>query len=103
MDELLKKNLIKELGLTTLSGEKQEEIFAQVGTIILEGTLSRVIPMLSNEEKAEFEKIVDEPGDNNSATLFAFLKETIPNFEQIVNEEIAELKKDSFDVLSKIG
>ncbi len=103
MDEILKKNLIKEFKMDKLSGAKQEEIFSQIGTIILEGILSRVIPMLSIEEKNELEKIIDSPGGNNAGEMLAFLRETIPTFDEIVNQEIAELKQDAFDVMSKIG
>ena len=103
MDEILKKNLIAEFKMDRLSGEKQEEVFARIGTILLEGILTKVIPLLSNEEKVQFEKIVDGDGDNTAGELYAFLRETIPNFDEISAQEIAELKQDAFDVMSKIG
>ena len=101
MDEILKKDLIKELGLDKLTGEQQEEIFGQIGTVLLEGIMSRAISMLSGAEKDELNKITDE--ENSAGKMLGFLKEKIPNFEDIVKEEIAVLKQDSFDVMSKIG
>jgi hypothetical protein len=103
MDEILKKNLIKELGLDKLPAEKQEEVFAQIGTIVLEGVLTRVIPTLSAQERVEFEKIIAEGGEDNAPRVYAFLEQAVPNLDKLVNEEIAELKQTSFDVMSKIG
>jgi 5S rRNA maturation endonuclease (ribonuclease M5) len=101
MFNALKINLIEELGIADLPPEKQEEIISESATVVFKGILNRVVLLLSDKEKEEVNAILDK--DNPGEEVYNYLKAHLPNFDEIVKEEIAEFKQETFDVMSKIG
>ena len=101
MKDALKQNIIKELGLDTLSPEDQEEAILNIGRIIFQGVLIKVMGEMSEKEKDEFEKILTEKPDDEDAIL-EFLKSKIPNLDEVVNEEVAKFKRESLDFMKNI-
>ncbi len=102
MDEILKKNLITELGINNLPYDEQEEIINRSAKIVFQSILNRVIPLLSAKEKGEFEALLDDKS-MASADVFVFLNEKIPNLDEINKKEIYTFKKEGLNVMSKIG
>lgn len=102
MEDILKQNIIKDLGLDSLPEEEQKEAFLKIGEIIFSGVLSRVLDELSDEEASEFEKIISEKPDDEEAVM-GFMKAKVPNLDEIVNEEIAKFKKESVDFMNEIS
>jgi len=104
MDDALKRNLITELGIDKLPVGQQEDILLQSGNIIFQSILNRTIPLLSDKEQTEFEQVLETAkGDRAGEIVFNFLKSKLPNLDTIIKEEIAEFKRQSFDIMSKIG
>lgn len=101
MKDALKQNIIKELGLDTLSPEDQEEAILNIGRIIFQGVLIKVMGEMSEKDKDEFEKILTEKPDDEDAIL-EFLKSKIPNLDEVVNEEVAKFKRESLDFMKNI-
>ncbi|MCC7160263.1 hypothetical protein IT399_00840 [Candidatus Nomurabacteria bacterium] len=68
------------------------DVSARLNKLIFEAVLMRVLPMLSEENLTEYEKIIDskEVGE----VLWNFLKSKVPNFENIVKEEEEILRKE---------
>ncbi|MEA2092561.1 MAG: DUF5663 domain-containing protein [Patescibacteria group bacterium] len=102
MEDILKQNIIKDLGLDSLPEEEQKKAFLKIGEIIFSGVLSRVLDELSDEEAAEFEKIISEKPDDEE-TVMGFMKAKVSNLDEIVNEEITKFKKESVDFMNEIS
>lgn len=100
MDSILSKNIIDILGIGALSEEKQEKIFLEVGQIIFQGVLIRVIDSLGDEDKDQLSMMLNK---NKSADDVAgFLQQKIPDFENILQEEIIKFKNDSLDLMGDL-
>lgn len=94
----IKENIIDVLGLGSLPLEKQEDILIRVGFLIYQNVLMRVMGSMTNEDKDEFEKILDNNGEPSE--IFIFLKNKVPNFEKEVKEEAEKLKNEVSKILN---
>ena len=94
-------NLIKELGLDNLPSEKQMEILLDVGRIIQQNVVLRVLDELDEKDKSEFDKLLEEKTGDEEAIL-AFLRSKIKNLDEIVEEETAKFKKGSINLMENI-
>lgn len=101
MDEILKQNIIKDLGLDKLSQAEQEEVLLSIGKLIYQGVIVRVMNELSEKDKEEFDKLLMEKIDDQEA-VFNFLKSKIPHLDELVNEEIGKFKKESLEFMKKV-
>jgi hypothetical protein len=100
-DTILRKNIIKELGIDTLPEKKQEEILLRIGKIIFQAVLIRVMERLNSKEKDEFtELLVKKPNDEEA--ILGFLKSKIPDLDEIVNEEVATFKREVVNFAKEI-
>lgn len=95
-------NLATEFGLDTLPAEKQQQILDRIGTIIYQAVLMRAYDILTETQKAELEKKLEGATDN-AEVLFTFLAANIPNFEHIVEEEIARFRAESMDLFRSLA
>ena len=101
MDSILKQNIIQDLGIDRLAPEKQEETLLSIGRIIFQGVLIRVIGLLGEKDKDEFDKLLSEKADDEEAVL-EFLQAKLPNLNEIVNDEIAMFKRESVDFMNQL-
>lgn len=101
MDKYLKANLITKLGIDKLPPEKQADLLLKIGETIFQAVIARVIEELSEEDRIAFDRILDEKKDDEDA-VFTFLQSKLPNLDEIVNEEIAEFKKESLETMEAI-
>ncbi|MDI6603324.1 MAG: hypothetical protein QME57_04460 [Patescibacteria group bacterium] len=101
MEDILKQNIIKNLGIDTLPEKEQEEVLLRIGKIIFQSVLIRVMERLNSKEKDQFTRLLTEKPDDEKAIL-DFLKSKISNFNEIVNEEIISFKKESLDFMKQI-
>lgn len=101
MEDISKQNIIKSLGIDTLPEKEQEEVLLKVGTIIFQSVLARVMDVLEPEEKDQFTKILTEKPDDEKA-IMEFLESKVSNLDEIVNEEVANFKKESLDFMDQI-
>lgn len=102
MMENLKLDLIKELGLDQLDEEKKQKTLEEMGEVIQQRVVMKIIDALDEEKQAEFSKLleVEEGQVLDEKVLDAFLTENIPNLDQLISEEITEYKKDLIDFVS---
>lgn len=101
MDDILKQNIIKDLGLDKLPQNEQEEALLTIGKLIYQGVLIRVMNELSEKDKDEFDKLLTEKVDDQEAVL-NFLKSKIPHLDDLVNEEIANFKRESVEFMKNV-
>jgi hypothetical protein len=97
----INKNIVVTLGINTLPVEQQKETMERLGTIVYQEVMLRALDILTEEDKDEFEKLIEK--DPNPETMFGFLSEKIPNLEEIVIEEAKKLKEESTEILGQIG
>jgi hypothetical protein len=101
MKDILKQNIIKDLGLEALPEEEQEEALLSVGRIIFQAVLIRVLQELDDQGKDEFDKLLSEKPNDEEAIL-KFLTEKVPDLNSIVREEVSKFKQETVDFMKKI-
>lgn len=87
MDTELKALLVKDLGLTNLTEEAQDQILARLGEITLKAVTFAIFEKLPEAKRAEFDEVA---AAEDPAKIQAFLTENIPNLKELMD---AELKK----------
>lgn len=101
MQPILTQNIVKELGLEALSEDKQVEILEKIGQIIFQSVLIRVMDIMSEEDKDEFDELLGVKADDTEAVL-GFLQGKVPNLDEIVKEEVIKFKTETLDIISKV-
>ena len=97
----INKNIVTTLGINKLPVEQQKEAMERIGSIVYQEVMLRALDILTEEEKDEFEKIVEK--DASPDNLFDFLTDKIPNLGDIVVEEAEKLRKESAEIMEDIG
>ena len=88
----IKQNLMDLFEIEKMPEEKREDTLNRLTTLILESTLTRALPLLSEENMTEYEDIIESK--QSSEVLFNFLSSKIPSFEDILKEEADMLHKE---------
>ncbi|ETB64073.1 MAG: hypothetical protein O210_OD1C00001G0555 [Parcubacteria bacterium RAAC4_OD1_1] len=97
----MKKDLIDMFELDKLPGDKTEEMVERLGRLIFQATLVRSIPLLSEENQKEYEKLIDS--EKGGDEMFKFLQEKVPGFENILKEESEALRLQMSEGFSESG
>lgn len=95
---MIDTQLLEEMGLASLPPDKQEEALLNIGRIVYQGILLRVMEILSDEEKKEFEALLAQKPEVEDRIL-KFLQVKIPDLDGLVEEEIARFKEESASIL----
>lgn len=93
-------DLIKELGIDKLEQEQKEKIITDIGEIIQQRIVMRVVEELPEDKQDEFQGLLEKAQDNPEA-LDDFIKENIPGIEDMILEEIGEYKQGALEMLGK--
>lgn len=101
MDESIKQNIIKDIGLDRFSKEKQEEMLLMIGKLIFQGVIVRVMGLLSDKDKDDFDNLLMKNVEDEEMVL-NFLQSRIPNLDELVKDEIASFKKESADFMENL-
>jgi hypothetical protein len=88
----IKQNLMDLFEIEKMPEEKREDTLNRLTTLILESTLMRALPLLSEENMTEYEDILESK--QSPEVLFNFLSSKIPSFEDIMKEEADMLHKE---------
>lgn len=102
MTNQLTQNFLEELGLNNLPEDKKIQLLDDVGRMIQQNIIFRVIEVMNESDKDEFDRVIGENMDNPEAIL-NFLKAKVPNFETIVSEEVEKFKKESVEFIKGIS
>lgn len=98
---IIKDTIVNMFELDKLSPEKAAEMTERLAKIIFQSVLVRVLPLLSEEDLGQYEKIVDS--QEGGEAIFAFLGEKIPDFENIIAEEAESLKEEMMGEMNSAG
>lgn len=93
----IQKQLIEELGLSSLPREKQEELLIKMTEVLLKRIFVETMEKLNDDDLKTYEKMVDEGED--SEKIGAFLKEKVYNYDAMVEKIIMNFKEE----MKKIG
>lgn len=92
LQKALQANLIKELGIEDLPLEQKEKILLDVTTIINQNISLRLLEELPEERAKELETLLTDFADDPEK-LEIFFRQEVPNFDELVQEEIAKYKQ----------
>lgn len=95
MKNTLDIDLIKELELEELPLEEQAVMLESIGEALMTAIVAQSIPMLDESAQQEFNTLLDTAEDPSQ--IQAFLSEKIPNFQEVVDKEVATFKEEAVD------
>ncbi len=101
MQDILRKNIIEDLGLDKLPQKDQEEMLLMIGRLIFQGVIIRVMSLLSEKDKDDFDKLLSEKIEDEEAVL-KFLESRVPNLNEIINDEVASFKQESGEFMKNL-
>lgn len=90
-EDLLKKNILVELGLDSLPEERKLELLGKMSELIQKRVLLRVIRSLDVESKQEFDGLL---GGGDEQRIYQFLIAKVPNIDEITDEEVIKFKDE---------
>ncbi len=93
MTNTLSKDIINEWGLGSLPEDKQLDVVERLGKMLYQAILVRSLDILSEKEQTEFDLLLDEDTTTPEDVL-GFLKSKIPTFDNMLNDEKQNLKRD---------
>ena len=85
-------NILDQLGLQALPEPRKQELLAQMGQVIQDRILDRMIEAMSADQRKEFDALLDT--DPEPAQVDAFLKKAVPVYDQIAAEEATKFKME---------
>lgn len=98
---LLQKDISDVLGLEALSEEERVVFLSNIGDVIMESALLRLVADLSPDQQAALEQFLESEPDGE--TLMKHLLEHHKAFESLLEEEIIAFKEDAVAVLGSVG
>jgi len=82
--------LIKDLGIDTLSQDKQNELIIKMTEVLLKRIFLETMDKLGENGREEYEKMSE--GEVQPEQVEAFFKEKISNYEEMVQQIIEEFR-----------
>jgi len=98
--DVLRKNIIVELGLQDLAEDRKLDLLGKMGDLIQKRVLLRAIKSLSVAEKEEFDKLL---GRENAQEVYRFLISKVPNIDQITDEEVIAFKEEVVEKVKSLN
>ncbi|MEK7105039.1 MAG: DUF5663 domain-containing protein [Patescibacteria group bacterium] len=91
IEKILGMNLFKELNLEDVEPEIKQTILDDATYVISRGIWIKIIENLSEEKQNQLaEMLQKEP--NNAEIVTEFIKKELPNYEDLIKEEVANYK-----------
>jgi hypothetical protein len=88
----IKKTIVDLFELDKMAPEKAAETAIRLAKLVFQAVLVRALPLLSEEDMTEYERIVDS--QEGGEAIFKFLGEKIPGLENIIMEEAESLRQE---------
>ena len=88
----IQSDFLDELGLSGVSEEKKEELLVSMTEVLLKRIFIEIMEKLPEADQNEYAKIIE--GKAEPDKVEAFLKEKIPNYDEIVKEVIENFKEE---------
>lgn len=88
----LQKELIEELGLSSLSEDKKEQLLLKMSEAILKRVFVETMRRLGENDQADYEKMIDQ--NASPEEVEKFLHEKISGYDGMVKKIIEEFKEE---------
>ena len=98
MQQETRKASIDMFNLGSLEPAKQEEMVVKLGELIFESALARAFVAMDDADQAELNEKMNT--DIDPTEFMTLVQQKVPNFQEIVLEELTELKKQADIVTS---
>jgi len=85
-------SLIKDLGIDTLSEDKQNELIIKMTEVLLKRIFVETMDKLGDQGREEYEKMSE--GEVEPEQVEAFFKERISNYDEMVQGVIEEFRAE---------
>jgi len=83
------KDIIKELGLESLSVERQEKLIQEISDAVYDRILFKIADKLTEEEAIELNNLLDR---GEKKKIYKYVKEKIPDLASLLKEEIRKFE-----------
>ncbi|MFA6197853.1 MAG: DUF5663 domain-containing protein [Patescibacteria group bacterium] len=93
--QLLKSNIIELLGLQDLPKEKQDDLVAKMSEVVQHRITDRLLERLPVTAQADLDALIAKGA--TSEEFDGFLQKVIPEYNQIMAEEITVFKQEMLD------
>lgn len=85
------RDMVEALGLSNLSSEEKDKLISEISDVATGKIILRVIGRLSEEEASTLNQYVEK---GNMDAVDKLLNEKVPDFANIVQEEISKLQEE---------
>jgi len=96
IQKYLTADLFKELGVDNLTDEERMHFLEGLGNVLQSRLTFRLMQELSGPAKEKFDELLAK-NPNDDIAIAQFLNGALPNFQQIMEEEVAQYKKELID------
>jgi len=100
IQELWELNLVKAFGLDSASEQEKKEFLDHTSQLVMQKVVERIEQELPEEKREEFLQVFEQPGVQEEKV--AFIKQNVPNFEEILLEEMLAFKEEALKVANNI-
>lgn len=87
------------LGINNLPEAEREAFLKKMGSVIIDASVSRLLVTLEEDKVKDLENYLNTISDDED--VFAYLLRKYPDFQSIVEKEIAELKGEMNEIFVK--
>lgn len=94
-------NLSSQLDLSNLSEENRAKILTKTGELLKKRILLRIEEEMNEKQMNEFQKLLEERGDDPNK-IEEYLRENIPNIDEITKEEVEKTREAIFDQVKEL-
>ncbi len=91
--QTIQQKVRDEFGFDDLSDEKQQALVQKMAESIVKRVLVDAYIKLADDKKAEFDQMMENITAQEPAVVEAFLRENVAEYETIIENAIADLKK----------
>lgn len=93
IEELIKVDIFEALNLNDLPLEEKIKLLEQIFDVVFRGVWLKILENISLEQREELENKILNNEFENPESFQNYLKNLVPNFDDLVKEEIANYKK----------
>ncbi|MDQ3075818.1 MAG: DUF5663 domain-containing protein [bacterium] len=96
----MKQNILTTFQIEKLPEEERMDAVNEIGKIIFQMVLIRVLPTMTEEEVKEYESLID--GGVEAEGLMEFFFEKVPGFLDILAQETENLRKSAGEIMQYV-